>query len=748
MSKEPKKKPDRKKPGGDEGPGLRQGRILLMWFAAFVCILVMVHMLTGGGLAPHTKKKSLQLNEFFALLKNEQIDLLTLRGLEEAEAVVKYRVLTISEDGELKDTKVLVLEETEEDLLIQPLDEMDEARRVPKSGLVSGGPPGGVSGEGDENLVRLSVQFPTGYLVQEKKIDEIRGQLGVNQFKALPEPFPVKGLLLSFIPWLLLIFLIWFLLFRHMRSPGGTSVLSFGKARARMASKSDDRVTFDDVAGIHEAKEEVREIIEFLRTPEKFQRLGGRIPRGILLVGSPGTGKTLLAKAIAGEADVPFFSISGSDFVEMFVGVGASRVRDLFRQAKDSSPSIVFLDEVDAVGRRRGAGLGGGNDEREQTLNAILVEMDGFETDSGVILIAATNRPDVLDPALLRPGRFDRQVVVDLPDVKGREEILKVHARDKKLSAEVELARVAKSTPFFSGADLENLLNEGALLAALKGQNAIFPADLDEARDKVQFGREKRSRVLYEEDKKISAYHETGHALVAKFTPGADPLHKVTVIPRGMALGSTHFIPERDHPLMTRKKIMGSIRVLLGGRAAEELFLDDITTGAQNDFERGTELARMMVCKWGMSDKLGPISYSENEENVFLGRDLARVKQVSEATAVEIDRELKVVIDVCYKEAREALSNNRDKVEAIVEALMKYETLDAEEVDLLLAGEALVRNGNGPEGAASEITDVVDISQGAEGDDPPKDDGAEEDQPEDDGAEEDPGNSYKLRDET
>jgi cell division protease FtsH len=635
--------------------------------------------MTSGGLAPKHRKKDLHLNEFFALLDNGQVLRLRLRGNEEAEAWVKYETIRKDDGAEIR---ALVLEDKPDELLIQTLEAPSETKAIPKSAILSRQP--------DEKAAHLTVHFPEEYLKSEK-VDEIRRKVGVTGFESSDSPFPLKQLIFSIAPWILFLLLIWFLVLRQMRSPGGASVWTFGKSRARLISHAQNRVTFDDVAGIDEAKEEVREIIEFLKNPEKFRRLGGRIPRGVLLVGAPGTGKTLLAKAIAGEADVPFFSISGSDFVEMFVGIGASRVRDLFRQAKEHSPCIIFLDEVDAVGRRRGAGLGGGHDEREQTLNAILVEMDGFETDSGVILLAATNRPDVLDPALLRPGRFDRQVVVDLPDIKGREAILKVHTRDKKLSPDVDVRRMAKSTPFFSGADLENLVNEAALIAAMKNQNAIYLKDLDEARDKVQFGREKRSRLLHEEEKKVSAYHETGHAVVAMLTPGADPLHKVTVIPRGMALGSTQFIPEHDYHIISRKKILSEIRVCLGGRVAEELFLDDVTSGAQHDFERATELARMMVCKWGMSEHLGPVNYSENEENIFLGRDFTRVKNVSEATAVVIDREIKSVIDRCHADARELLGKYREPVERIVEALLKYETLDADEVRALMDGKTLTR---------------------------------------------------------
>jgi len=488
-------------------------------------------------------------------------------------------------------------------------------------------------------------------------------------------------------PWILLFTILWFFVFRQMRAPGvGGSVLSFGKSRAALQTKDKTGVTFKDVAGIDEAKEEVREIIEFLKNPDKFKRLGGRIPRGILLVGSPGCGKTLLAKAIAGEAEVPFFSICGSDFVEMFVGVGASRVRDLFRQAKEKSPCIVFLDEIDAVGRKRGSGLGGGHDEREQTLNAILVEMDGFDTDEGVIVIAATNRPDVLDPALLRPGRFDREIVIDLPDVKGREEILKVHARDVKLGGDVDLKVLARGTPTFSGAELEAVINEAAIVAAMKNREAVTLPDLEEARDKVKWGRKKTSRVMDEEDRKITAFHEAGHALVAQLLEEVEPLHKVTIVPRGPALGATMQLPERDHYHLQKKRLLGNLVVLYAGRIAEEMFCGDISAGAQNDIERATEIARRMVCEWGMSEAIGPVNYSQEEETLSLGREVTRTRNHSDATSVLIDREVKATLEQCYKRSEKILSKNRDKLEAIARALLKYETLSGKDVDDILNG--------------------------------------------------------------
>ena len=499
--------------------------------------------------------------------------------------------------------------------------------------------------------------------------------------------------LVNMLPWMILFVLLYWMLMRQLRG-AGSGVFSFGRSKAKVATPEQTRVTFDDVAGIDEAKQEVMEIIEFLRNPEKFSRLGGRIPCGVLLVGPPGSGKTLLAKAIAGEASRPFFSISGSDFVEMFVGVGASRVRDLFRQAKEHAPCIVFLDEIDAVGRRRGTGLGGGHDEREQTLNAILVEMDGFETDAGVILIAATNRPDVLDPALLRPGRFDRRVVVDSPDVKGREAILRVHARKVKLADEVDLAVIARGTPYFSGADLENLLNEAALLAARRDLPAVTMAELEEARDKVLWGPERKSRVIAEEEKHLAAVHEAGHAVVSQLIPEVEPIHKVSIVARGMALGATMFLPERDRYIMPRNRILGEIVSLLGGRAAEHLFCEDITSGAQSDFERATKLARAMVCRWGMSDRLGPMSYTEGEEHLFLGREIAKVKSISDATAVIIDEEVRRIIDECYQRALDLLNQHSDAVHRIVEALLQYESITGEEVDVLMQGGTIERQNN------------------------------------------------------
>ena len=488
-----------------------------------------------------------------------------------------------------------------------------------------------------------------------------------------------------FISWFPLILLVgvWIFFMRQMQAGGGKA-MSFGKSRAKLLTEAQGKITFEDVAGIEEAKEELEEIIQFLKDPKKFTKLGGRIPKGVLLMGPPGTGKTLLARAIAGEAGVPFFSISGSDFVEMFVGVGASRVRDLFVQGKKSAPCIIFIDEIDAVGRHRGAGLGGGHDEREQTLNQLLVEMDGFESNEGVILIAATNRPDVLDPALLRPGRFDRQVVVPRPDVKGREMILKVHAKKVPLSPEVDLAVVARGTPGFSGADLSNVVNEAALLAARKEKSVVEMIDFDDAKDKVLMGVERRSMVISDEEKKNTAYHEAGHTLVARLIPGTDPVHKVSIIPRGRALGVTMQLPIEDKHSYTKESLLDRIAVLMGGRAAEEIIFNSMTTGAGNDIERATEIARKMVCEWGMSDKLGPVTFGKKDESIFLGRDMATHKNYSEATAVEIDTEIRRIVDQNYTRVIRLLSDHVELLHRLSKELIEKENLTGEEVERIV----------------------------------------------------------------
>jgi cell division protease FtsH len=506
------------------------------------------------------------------------------------------------------------------------------------------------------------------------------------------QPPEKQGLLMQiFISWfpMLLLIGIWVFFLRQMQGGGaGRGAMSFGKSRARMMGEDQIKVTFADVAGVDEAKEEVVELVEFLRDPSKFQKLGGKIPRGVLMVGSPGTGKTLLAKAIAGEAKVPFFSISGSDFVEMFVGVGASRVRDMFEQAKKHAPCIIFIDEIDAVGRHRGAGLGGGHDEREQTLNQLLVEMDGFEGNEGIIVIAATNRPDVLDPALLRPGRFDRQVVVPLPDVRGREQILKVHMRKVPLSDNVKPSVIARGTPGFSGADLANLVNEAALFAARANKRDVDMDDFEKAKDKIMMGAERKSMVMSEEEKKLTAYHEAGHAIVGRLVPAHDPVYKVSIIPRGRALGVTMFLPEGDRYSFSKQRLESQISSLFGGRIAEAVIFgpDFVTTGAQNDIERATDIARNMVTKWGLSDRLGPLTYSEDDGEVFLGRSVTRHKNVSDETAHVIDEEIRTVINRNYQRSEGLLRDNLDKLHAMADALIKYETIDSEQIDDIMAG--------------------------------------------------------------
>ncbi len=521
----------------------------------------------------------------------------------------------------------------------------------------------------------IPVNYPDVYkLLREKNVEVEIKEAGSSHWVSI---------LINAIPFILLL-AFWIFMMRQMQS-GGNKALSFGKSRARLHSSQQKKVTFKDVAGADEAKEELQEIIEFLKEPQKFQKLGGRIPKGVLLIGSPGTGKTLLARAVAGEANVPFFSISGSDFVEMFVGVGASRVRDLFEQGKKNAPCIIFIDEIDAVGRHRGAGLGGGHDEREQTLNQLLVEMDGFESNDGVILMAATNRPDVLDPALLRPGRFDRRVVVGRPDVKGREEILKVHTRKTPLADDVDLSVIARSTPGFAGADLANLVNEAALLAARQNRKVVTMADFELAKDKVLMGVERKSLIISEEEKRNTAYHEAGHALVAAMLPSADPVHKVTIIPRGMALGVTMQLPMDDKHSYTKEYLEAQLAILMAGRIAEEKFMHHITTGAGNDIERATELARKMVCEWGMSD-MGPLSFGKKEEQIFLGREIAQHRDYSEQTAIEIDRHVRKLIETAYQRASQIIEEHSDALVRIGEALLEREVLEGVEVKQLIEG--------------------------------------------------------------
>ncbi len=529
----------------------------------------------------------------------------------------------------------------------------------------------------------IKTTVPPGY---DKYVDALRAKKVAINIERDTTP-AWANMLISWAPFLLLIGF-WVFFMRQMQS-GGNKALSFGKSKAKLLASQQKKVTFKDVAGVDEAKEELQEIIEFLREPQKFQKLGGRIPKGVLLMGPPGTGKTLLARAIAGEANVPFFSISGSDFVEMFVGVGASRVRDLFEQGKKNAPCIIFIDEIDAVGRHRGAGLGGGHDEREQTLNQLLVEMDGFESNDGVILIAATNRPDVLDPALLRPGRFDRRVVVSRPDVRGREGILQVHTRKIPLSEEVDLSVLARATPGFSGADLANLVNEAALLAARRNQKFVLMVDFESSKDKVLMGAERKSMIITDAEKKVTAYHEAGHALLAAILPNTDPLHKVTIIPRGMALGVTQQLPTEEFHNYTKEQLEARIAVCMGGRIAEDLTFSQISTGAQNDIEQATELARKMVCEWGMSEALGPLTYGKKEEQIFLGKEFNRHQDYSEDTALKIDAEIKRIVSEQYERANGVITEKRGFLVRIAEALLEHEVLDAEQLKQLLEGKPL-----------------------------------------------------------
>ncbi|WP_282754464.1 ATP-dependent zinc metalloprotease FtsH [Desulfuromonas thiophila] len=539
-----------------------------------------------------------------------------------------------------------------------------------------------IQGANIQGVYKDGTRFKTYTPSDPELIGELRGRGVVIEAKPEEDRSFWVTMLVSWGPILLLI-AVWIFFMRQMQGGGGKA-MNFGKSRARLLSDTQGMVTFKDVAGVDEAKEELEEIVAFLKDPKKFTRLGGRIPKGVLLVGSPGTGKTLLARAIAGEADVPFFTISGSDFVEMFVGVGASRVRDLFAQGKKNAPCIIFIDEIDAVGRHRGAGLGGGHDEREQTLNQLLVEMDGFESNEGVILIAATNRPDVLDPALLRPGRFDRQVVVPRPDIKGRTTILRVHARKVPVADSVDLEVVAKGTPGFSGADLANLINEAALLAARANKEQVDMGDLEAAKDKVLMGAERRSLVITEKEKRVTAYHEAGHALVALKTPGADPVHKVSIIPRGRALGVTMYLPTEEKYSQNREELVAAICALLGGRAAEEICIGTVTTGASNDIERVTNLARKMVCEWGMSDALGTLAFGEKEGEVFLGKDMGHVKNYSEATAQSIDAEIQKIVRQAYETTRTILQTHRPVLERMAQELLERETIDAEDIQRIL----------------------------------------------------------------
>ncbi|MFO1482641.1 MAG: ATP-dependent zinc metalloprotease FtsH [Verrucomicrobiaceae bacterium] len=531
--------------------------------------------------------------------------------------------------------------------------------------------------ESKEFSVQVNIEFQK---------EELRDLLKAHNLVLVPvyDNSMLSSLIGFLLPLLIILAFFYFLVRQQIRS-AGRGALSFGKSKAKMLSQDRNKVTFKDVAGVEEAKEEVQELVEFLKDPKKFQRLGGKIPKGVLMVGPPGTGKTLIAKAIAGEADVPFFSISGSDFVEMFVGVGASRVRDMFEQGKKNAPCLIFIDEIDAVGRHRGNGIGGGHDEREQTLNALLVEMDGFDTQEGIIIIAATNRPDVLDPALLRPGRFDRQVTVNLPDVKGREEILRVHAKKVKLADSADLSKIARGTPGFSGAELANLLNEAALLAARKNMKAITQPELEEARDKVRWGRERRSLALSDKEKENTAYHEAGHAILNELLEHTDPLHKVTIIPRGPSLGSTMYLPLEDKYTHRKNELLDRLVTIMGGRVAEEVVFGDVTNGARGDIGQATNIAKKMVCEWGMSDKMGMVEYGDDEGAVFLARDLGRSRTYSEATAEKIDTEVKLLIDNAYQKAHNLITQNRDKLNVIAQALLEYETLDGAHIKEIMA---------------------------------------------------------------
>ncbi len=544
------------------------------------------------------------------------------------------------------------------------------------------------------NYANSGEGFKTMVPPNENVVDRLQGTgVQIMAEEVAPEQLSFVSILVSLLPAILIIG-VWILFMRQMQGGKGGGAMGFGKSRARMLTEKHGRVTFEDVAGIEEAKQELEEVVEFLRDPQKFQRLGGKIPKGALLVGSPGTGKTLVARAVAGEANVPFFTISGSDFVEMFVGVGASRVRDMFEQGKKNAPCIIFIDEIDAVGRHRGAGLGGGNDEREQTLNQLLVEMDGFESNEGVIILAATNRPDVLDPALLRPGRFDRQIVVPLPDIKGREKILKVHMKKVPLASNVDAVVIARGTPGFSGADLANLVNEAALLAARRGKRVVSMEELEDAKDKVMMGAERKSMVMSEDEKKLTAYHEAGHAVVALHEPASDPIHKATIVPRGRALGLVMRLPERDRLSMSVEKLHADLAVSMGGRVAEEIIFgpDKVTTGASSDISMATNMARRMVTEWGMSDKLGPLRYTSDQEEVFLGHSVSQTKNMSDETASVVDSETRRIVERGYERARKVLTDHLDELHKVAKALLEYEMLSGEEIKAILRGEPIIRD--------------------------------------------------------
>lgn len=718
---------DPRKPGG-EAPGSFNWRVLIL-FSVALGLLTLAYLNIGGG-----PKKSLSYSEFETLLVEDKVvrgyakyplEIVTpessfnavIEGFSVSEPLVKptndppkqirVRVnldLNGSEVAKLIGDSAQYVESADLPVVSGVMEELSLAdlRSYSNSNrLILTGP----------DKPRIAPILQTGNALIVASVKSVR-EITAEEFALLkPKRFSVpvntqvmrdelnalhhggvpyrrdsnllRSVLAGFLPILVLILLLFFL-FRHQMKSAGRGAMNFGKSKARLMTMERNKVTFKDVAGIQEAKEELWEIVEFLRDPRKFQKLGGSIPKGVLMVGAPGTGKTLLARAIAGEADVPFFSISGSDFVEMFVGVGASRVRDMFEQGKKQAPCLIFIDEIDAVGRHRGHGMGGGHDEREQTLNALLVEMDGFDTQEGVIIIAATNRPDVLDPALLRPGRFDRQVTVSLPDVKGREEILAVHVKKIKLAAGTDLGVVARGTPGFSGAELANLINEAALLAARKGLKSVSLPEMEEARDKVRWGRERRSLALSEKEKENTAYHEAGHAILNVLLDHTDPLHKVTIIPRGPSLGSTMFLPEEDKFTYRKNELLAQLIVAMGGRVAEEIVFGDVTNGAVGDIRMATNIARRMICEWGMSEQLGMIEYGETRDEVFLARDIAQGKDYSEETAQKIDSEIKRLIDTAYQDAKNMLIEHRDKLDAIAKALLEFETLDASHIDEIM----------------------------------------------------------------
>lgn len=612
------------------------GRNVLFWLAIGVMLLVVMNAIQGGAFGPLSKGQEVAYSDFMADAKAGRIETVTIQGQEITG--------TFSDNNE----NFVVTVPNNENIV----------ERLEGSG------------------VRIAAKEPEG------------------------EKISAFSVLLSWFPMLLLIG-VWIFFMRQMQGKGGGGAMGFGKSRARLLTEKHGRVTFDDVAGIEEAKTDLQEVVEFLKDPQKFQRLGGKIPKGALLVGPPGTGKTLTARAVAGEAEVPFFTISGSDFVEMFVGVGASRVRDMFEQAKKNAPCIIFIDEIDAVGRHRGAGLGGGNDEREQTLNQLLVEMDGFEATEGVILIAATNRPDVLDPALLRPGRFDRQIVVPLPDVKGREKILKVHMKKVPLGSSVDASVLARGTPGFSGADLANLVNEAALLAARRDKRTVGMDEFEGAKDKIMMGAERKSMVMTEEEKKLTAYHEAGHAIVALHEEESDPIHKATIIPRGRALGLVMRLPEGDRISMSKAKLKADLSVAMGGRIAEEIIFGEekVTTGASSDIQMATDTARRMVTEWGMSDKLGPLRYTDNQEEVFLGHSVAQSKNMSDDTAALVDSETKLIVESAYARAKEILTTHLDQLHTLAKALLEYELLTGDEIKDLLAGKTIIRDDDEDEPA-------------------------------------------------